>query len=77
MFGTGGERFRRREAEVPVTVQAILRQLRVDRKPEHVQRRIVARDAERGMFLPAELDALREAGWLEEHAGSEKSPRRG
>jgi hypothetical protein len=46
-------------------VQAVLRQLRIDDQPEDVQRRVVARDAKRGMFLPAELKALREAGWID------------
>jgi hypothetical protein len=62
---TGGKRFPRRGARAPLAVQAILRQLGVDHEPEDVQRRVVARDAKRGMFLPAELDALREAGWID------------
>ena len=61
----GGKRFARPEG-VPLAVQAILRQLRIDDEPEDVQRRVVARDATRGMFLPAELNALREAGWIDE-----------
>jgi hypothetical protein len=63
---SGGERFPRRGVGVPLAVRGILRQLRVDREPEDVQRRVVARDAKRGMFLPAELDALREAGWIDQ-----------
>jgi hypothetical protein len=61
----GGKRFPPREARVPLVVQAVLRQLRIDDEPEDVQRRVVARDAKRGMFLPAELHALREAGWID------------
>jgi hypothetical protein len=62
---TGGKRSPRPGAPVPLVVQAILRQLRINDEPEDVQRRVVARDAKRGMFLPAELDALREAGWID------------
>jgi hypothetical protein len=62
---TGGQRFSPRGARVPLVVQAVLRQLRIDDEPEEVQRRIVAGDAKRGMFLPAELHALREAGWID------------
>jgi len=60
-----GRRFSPREPQVPLVVQAVLRQLRIDDEPENVQRRIVARDAKRGMFLPAELNALRKAGWID------------
>jgi hypothetical protein len=63
--GSGGKRVPPREAQVPLVVQAILRQLRIDHAPDYVQRRVVARDAKRGMFLPAELNALREAGWID------------
>jgi hypothetical protein len=62
---TGGKRFPPREARVPLAVQAVLRQLRIGDQPDDVQRRVVARDAKRGMFLPAELKALREAGWID------------
>jgi hypothetical protein len=61
---TGGKRLPPRGARVPLAVQAVLRQLGIDHEPEDVQRRVVARDAKRGMFLPAELNALREAGWI-------------
>ncbi len=70
MFGTeeqrtGGKRFPQREAPVPLAVQAILRQLRIDHEPKDVQRRVVVRGARRGMFLPAELKALGDAGWID------------
>jgi hypothetical protein len=62
---TGGKPFPPRRARVPLAVQAVLRQLRIDHESEEVQRRLVALDAKRGMFLPAELNALREAGWID------------
>jgi hypothetical protein len=62
---TSGRGFSPRGPRVPLVVQAVLRQLRIDDEPEDVQRRVVARDAKRGMFLPAELNALREAGWID------------
>jgi hypothetical protein len=70
MVGTGekrtsGGRFSPGGPRVPLVVQAVLRQLRIDDEPEDVQRRVVAWEAKRGMFLPAELNALREAGWID------------
>jgi hypothetical protein len=60
-----GPRLRRREEDPPTAVQAILRQLHADRRSRAAQRKRVADAVDRGLLLPAELDALREAGWLD------------
>ena len=75
---TGAKQFARSPAHVPLAVRAVLRQLGIDHEPERVQRRVVARDAKRGMFLPAELNALCEAGWIDEPgAGAATGVKRG